>query len=490
MCRTTSKNERDRQLMISGKSSSSDLHAVVAGGTRRISRARTADFTLALRKAAEAGAAGATGSPAQADRHSSLRGQALKVRKSQSHGRIRKPSRLTILQRPANDEFKPPVIIHTFAPKIIHTNPESFMSLVQKLTGSSFHHTRRLRRCRLKVDGSTSHETADNVDALLLDQSEHHNSSVQIQQIQQEQQLLDFAAVSSPASSTSSEEAELQSTRFASSSGLAAKKNILKQCGDADDLSPKGPLSSYLESQQLHDPSHGELFWNPCNMLFSASASFDQVQAATINPWTAVSSKREPLSLAGFDCFSDQLGFLAADRLMGTSLDDYYSLARTCSASSTRLGSLLQSSHQIIHDQELHTMMKSLAVAGVFGASGSTLMSASCIDAGSYPKVLASASSGNDLSPELMIDNLPADLLSPSCISPSSSTTMWSSSSSSSSLDNCNWNSMGSTASRGPLPFAHSGYSPTPGTMVSLRDIQAINIDAVDDLVLISRGGF
>ncbi len=462
MCRTTSKNERDRQLMISGKSSSCDLHAVVAGGTRRISRARTADFTLALRKAAEAGA---TGSPAQADRHSSLRGQALKVSKSQSHGRIRKPSRLTILQRPAIDEFKPPVIIHTFAPKIIHTNPESFMSLVQKLTGSSFHHTRRLRRCRLKVDGSTSHETADNVDALLLDQSERHNSGVQIQQ---EQQLLDCAAVSSPASSTSSEAAELLSTRFASSSGLAAKKNILKQCGDADDLSPKGPLPSYLESQQLHDPSPGELFWNPCNMLFSASAGFDQVQAATMNPWTAVSSKREPLSLAGLDCFSDQLGFLAADHLMGTSLDDYYSVARTCSASSTRLGSLLQSSHQIIHDQELHTMMKSLAVAGVFGASGSTLMSASCIDAGSYPNVLASASSGNDLSPERMVDSL----LSPSCISPSSSTTMWSSSSSSSSLDNCSWNSMGSTASRVPLPFAHSGYSPTPGTMVSLRDIQ------------------
>jgi len=471
--------------MISGKSSSCDLHAVVAGGTRRISRARTADFTLALRKAAEAGAAGATGSPAQADRHSSLRGQALKVSKSRSHGRTRKPSRLTILQRPAIDEFKPPVIIHTFAPKIIHTNPESFMSLVQKLTGSSFHHTRRFRRCHLKVDGSTSHETADNVDALLLDQSEHHNSSVQIQQIQQEQQLLDCAAVSSPASSTSSEEAELQSARFASSS-----KNILKQCGDADDLSPKGALPSYLESQQLHDPSPGELFWNPCNMLFSASASFDQVQAATMNPWTAVSSKREPLSLARLDCFSDQLGFLAADHLMGTSLDDYYSVARTCSASSTRLGSLLQSSHQIIHDQELHTMMKSLAVAGVFGASGSTLMSASCIDAGSYPNVLASASSGNDLSPELMVDNLPADLLSPSCISPSSSTTMWSSSSLSSSLDNCSWNSMGSTASRGRLPFAHSGYSPTPGNMVSLRDIQAINVDAVDDIVLISRGGF
>lgn len=34
-------------------------------------------------------------------------------------------------------QYRPPIIIHTYSPKVIHTQPDDFMSLVQKLTGSS-----------------------------------------------------------------------------------------------------------------------------------------------------------------------------------------------------------------------------------------------------------------------------------------------------------------------------------------------------------------
>lgn len=54
----------------------------------------------------------------------------LKVSKD-SH-RIRKPP-LPLPQV----QYRPPVIIHTYSPKVIHTQPDDFMSLVQKLTGSS-----------------------------------------------------------------------------------------------------------------------------------------------------------------------------------------------------------------------------------------------------------------------------------------------------------------------------------------------------------------
>ena len=54
----------------------------------------------------------------------------LKVGKD-SH-RIRKPP-LPLPQV----QYRPPIIIHTYSPKVIHTDPDDFMSLVQKLTGSS-----------------------------------------------------------------------------------------------------------------------------------------------------------------------------------------------------------------------------------------------------------------------------------------------------------------------------------------------------------------
>lgn len=51
---------------------------------------------------------------------------------SRDSHRIRKPP-LPLPQV----QYRPPIIIHTYSPKVIHTEPDDFMSLVQKLTGSS-----------------------------------------------------------------------------------------------------------------------------------------------------------------------------------------------------------------------------------------------------------------------------------------------------------------------------------------------------------------
>uniref|UniRef100_A0A6N2KLQ3 VQ domain-containing protein n=3 Tax=Salix TaxID=40685 RepID=A0A6N2KLQ3_SALVM len=65
---------------------------------------------------------------------------ALKIRKD-SH-KIRKPpvAPRPFQQQPQNQpptQPRPPVIIYTVSPKVIHTNPNDFMTLVQRLTGSS-----------------------------------------------------------------------------------------------------------------------------------------------------------------------------------------------------------------------------------------------------------------------------------------------------------------------------------------------------------------
>lgn len=61
----------------------------------------------------------------------------LKVRKD-SH-KIKKPPVAPPQQQPtaAPIQHRPPVIIYAVSPKVIHTNPSEFMSLVQRLTGSS-----------------------------------------------------------------------------------------------------------------------------------------------------------------------------------------------------------------------------------------------------------------------------------------------------------------------------------------------------------------
>ena len=79
---------------------------------------------------------------------SAMNSSPLKVSKD-SH-RIRKPP-LPLPQV----QYRPPIIIHTYSPKIIHTQPDDFMSLVQKLTGSSD------TRLRLKKDKAPSSSKKD-----------------------------------------------------------------------------------------------------------------------------------------------------------------------------------------------------------------------------------------------------------------------------------------------------------------------------------------
>nr|GLL47975.1 protein MKS1-like [Ipomoea trifida] len=57
----------------------------------------------------------------------------LRVRKD-SH-KIRKPPVAPSMHPPPQAPPRPPVIIYTVSPKIIHANPSEFMSLVQRLTG-------------------------------------------------------------------------------------------------------------------------------------------------------------------------------------------------------------------------------------------------------------------------------------------------------------------------------------------------------------------
>ncbi|KAA8537872.1 hypothetical protein F0562_027548 [Nyssa sinensis] len=60
----------------------------------------------------------------------------LKVHKD-SH-KIRKPPVVPQPSQPAPPaQHRPPVIIYTVSPKVIHTHPSEFMTLVQRLTGSS-----------------------------------------------------------------------------------------------------------------------------------------------------------------------------------------------------------------------------------------------------------------------------------------------------------------------------------------------------------------
>ncbi|XP_022766300.1 nuclear speckle RNA-binding protein B-like [Durio zibethinus] len=59
----------------------------------------------------------------------------LKVRKDSY--KIKKPPLAPQPEQQQPTQIKPPVIIYTVSPKVIHTNPRDFMSLVQRLTGST-----------------------------------------------------------------------------------------------------------------------------------------------------------------------------------------------------------------------------------------------------------------------------------------------------------------------------------------------------------------
>ncbi|XP_024365374.1 uncharacterized protein [Physcomitrium patens] len=92
-----------------------------------------------------------------------LRTSALKVGKD-SH-RIRKtPFPLPQVQ------YRPPIIIHTYSPKVIYAEPDEFMSLVQKLTGSSDTRSRLKRHPAAKKGARSDDRTI--VDAADLVQQE------------------------------------------------------------------------------------------------------------------------------------------------------------------------------------------------------------------------------------------------------------------------------------------------------------------------------
>jgi hypothetical protein len=193
MCHTITKTERDQLMFSCSTKHLKDLGAAAAAaavvqdtgstgfaaaaGARRMAAAAdaTSEFSWALRKAAVSGT--------QADR-TSLRvlGEALKVSKV-SH-RIRKPS----LPLPAI-QLKPPVIIHTYSPKIIHTEPESFMSLVQKLTGSS---DTRLRHLNADRGSSTA-----SCKPLVLDPEDNDHDALRQLLLQQENETHDAVGVQS-----------------------------------------------------------------------------------------------------------------------------------------------------------------------------------------------------------------------------------------------------------------------------------------------------
>ncbi|KAH9540253.1 hypothetical protein CY35_15G102100 [Sphagnum magellanicum] len=279
-------------------------------------------------------------------------GQALKkVQRKQSHGRIRKlPSQQQ--KQPSIQNFKAPVIIHTYSPKTIHTEPEHFMSLVQKLTGSS--HTRlrladKKELCGRYTSSSMSSclggFTENKIDACLLQQQdvvselllqpELCNSSFVSESSAQ------YCSPSSTAASSSSEE-EDQYSRFPCNSGLVAKMNMqtLLQCDD--ELSPKGPLPSYGGDHELLqeyvDAGGSYEFLNP-SICFSVSSAFDQLQAAT-NSSSVAAAKREPLSPGILSSFSDGLTFSFAGADMVT-VDAAPSASTSCNnigTSTTKFG--------------------------------------------------------------------------------------------------------------------------------------------------------
>ncbi|XVF37128.1 hypothetical protein REPUB_Repub19eG0119000 [Reevesia pubescens] len=59
----------------------------------------------------------------------------LKVRKDSY--KIKKPPLAPQPMQQQPTQIRPPVIIYTVSPKVIHTNPSDFMNLVQRLTGST-----------------------------------------------------------------------------------------------------------------------------------------------------------------------------------------------------------------------------------------------------------------------------------------------------------------------------------------------------------------
>ncbi|KAG0576455.1 hypothetical protein KC19_5G081400 [Ceratodon purpureus] len=161
----------------------------------------------------------------------------LKVNKD-SH-RIRKPP-LPLPQV----QYRPPIIIHTYSPKVIHTQPDDFMSLVQKLTGSS---DTRLRLKRKPSSKKAASVTASGGGSDLSDK-------VDVQTDPEQQGSKTSAQCGSP-SSSEEDSSFLANSEVCTGDGLATNSK--------QSHSPRSPLSNFEFDSQVDfpftpfDPSSG-----------------------------------------------------------------------------------------------------------------------------------------------------------------------------------------------------------------------------------------
>jgi hypothetical protein len=77
-------------------------------------------------------------------------------------------------------QYRPPIIIHTYSPKVIHTKPDDFISLVQKLTGSSDTRLRlkRANRSKKLMEKQLPSTSSAANPSPALNADHHHQSAV------------------------------------------------------------------------------------------------------------------------------------------------------------------------------------------------------------------------------------------------------------------------------------------------------------------------
>lgn len=166
------------------------------------------------------------------------RNSPLKVSKDSQ--RIRKPP-LPLPQV----QYRPPVIIHTYSPKVLHTEPGDFMSLVQKLTGSS---DTRLRLKKMKpapkkkvekAGEASGSRTASNPESATTEPIQHSAGGASIQR----QGSVSPSAMSNCGSPTSSEDsATIVVTDSTTRNRCGELATVVKQSD-----SPRSPFDSDFE---------------------------------------------------------------------------------------------------------------------------------------------------------------------------------------------------------------------------------------------------
>lgn len=205
-----------------------DLGAMVSGGGEDV-RSSAGGVQLSRRH------------PESAQRGSN---SALKV--SRDSHRIRKPP----LPLPPV-QYRPPIIIHTYSPKVIHTQPDDFMSLVQKLTGSSD------TRLRLKSKSPKP-----------LDTPPPSAQSAATTSLERQGSGASSATVTNCGSPSSSEESA--TVLVADQSSRAAKQSN----------SPRSPLDSHFEFDTVSDALLNQ-FPGFADAAASGSAMFHHPQVKT-----------------------------------------------------------------------------------------------------------------------------------------------------------------------------------------------------------------